>query len=63
MEKMEKAEIALKLHILSFLLVNLLLFIINLVVGRGWWFYYITAVWGIAILFQASLTKRKGIQP
>lgn len=58
---MEKAEIALKLHLLLFLLINTLLFVINLVVGRGWWFYYITAVWEIAILFQASLTKRKSI--
>ncbi|RLI76894.1 hypothetical protein DRP05_11795 [Archaeoglobales archaeon] len=58
---MEKAEIALKLHILIFLLINLLLFIINLVIGGGWWFHYITAVWGIAILFQASLTRRKGV--
>ncbi|RLI71357.1 hypothetical protein DRO97_09925 [Archaeoglobales archaeon] len=58
---MEKAVIALKLHLLIFLLINTLLFIVNLITGGKWWFYYITAVWGIAILFQASLTKRKGI--
>jgi hypothetical protein len=46
-------SIALKIHLAIFLLLNLILFLIDFVTGGGWWFYWITAVWLVALLFQA----------
>ena len=46
-------SIALKIHLAIFLLLNLVLFLIDFVTGEGWWFYWVTAVWLIALLFQA----------
>ena len=45
--------IALKIHLAIFLLLNLILFLIDFVTGEGWWFYWVTAVWLVALLFQA----------
>lgn len=43
----------------AFVVVNLMLFLINLLTrtpgegADGWWFYWVTIFWGIGILFQA----------
>jgi hypothetical protein len=61
-------SIALKIHLAIFLLLNLILFLIDFVTGGGWWFYWITAVWSITLLFQAfaglKATKTaEGVKP
>jgi hypothetical protein len=60
-------SIALKIHLAIFLLLNLVLFLIDFVTGGGWWFYWITAVWSIALLFQAfagfKATKSAEVKP
>ncbi len=51
-------SIALKIHLAIFLLLNLILFLIDFVTGDGWWFYWITAVWSIALFFQAFVSLK-----
>ncbi|RLI80303.1 hypothetical protein DRP07_09320 [Archaeoglobales archaeon] len=46
-------SIALRIHLAIFLLINLILFLIDFLTAGGWWFYWITAVWLIALIFQA----------
>ncbi len=46
-------SIALRIHLAIFLLLNLILFLIDFLTADGWWFYWVTAVWSIALLFQA----------
>jgi hypothetical protein len=44
-------------HLITYILVNILLFVINLVTSSGnWWFYWPTIFWGIAVLVHASKT-------
>ena len=37
----------------TYVVVNIMLFVIDLVSGGGWWFYWVTVFWGIGLLFQA----------
>jgi|GEM_PF-1382795 hypothetical protein len=46
-------SIALRIHLAIFLLLNLILFLIDFLTADGWWFYWVTAVWLVALLFQA----------
>jgi hypothetical protein len=40
-------------HLLAFVGVNITLFAINLVTSPGgWWFYWVTVFWGIALLWH-----------
>lgn len=40
-------------HLLIYVIINALLFVINFVVSPGsWWFYWVTIFWGIAVLWQ-----------
>ncbi|MFA6296458.1 MAG: 2TM domain-containing protein [Patescibacteria group bacterium] len=41
------------INLVTFIVVNLILFIINLVIGGGWWFYWVTIFWGIAVIVHA----------
>lgn len=45
----------------AFVVINIALFLLNLVTGGGWWFYWVTIFWGIGMLFWAfSLFVQKG---
>ena len=37
----------------SFFFVNLILFTIDVLTGDGWWFYWVTIFWGLALVMQA----------
>lgn len=37
----------------TFVIVNITLFLINLVTHGDWWFYWVTIFWGIGLLWQA----------
>lgn len=51
-EKVDK-KIGFYKHFISYVFVNLLLFIINFVCTPGnWWFYWVTIFWGIGVLFN-----------
>ncbi len=40
-------------HLLIYVIINALLFVINFVFSPGsWWFYWVTIFWGIAVLWQ-----------
>ncbi|MDO8870968.1 MAG: 2TM domain-containing protein [Methanobacteriaceae archaeon] len=40
-------------HLLIYVIINALLFVINFFVSPGtWWFYWVTIFWGIAVLWQ-----------
>ena len=44
-------------NLITFVLVNLLLLVINLVTSPGdLWFYWVTIIWGIILVFQAFNT-------
>ena len=49
-------------NLITYLVVNVILVIINLITSPGkLWFYWVTIFWGIGILFSASNTfLRKG---
>lgn len=47
-----------RFHFVLFLLMNLILFVIDFLTGGGWWFYWVTLVWSVAILFQTMATLR-----
>jgi len=38
------------LSLVPFFIVNILLFVINLVIGGSWWFYWVTIFWGIGLI-------------
>lgn len=40
-------------HLASFIVVNIGLFIIDLLTGDDWWFYWALIGWGIGILWHA----------
>jgi hypothetical protein len=47
------------IHVLVYLLINIGLFVINLLTrgdGGSWWFYWPAAIWGIALLIHAAAT-------
>jgi c-di-AMP phosphodiesterase-like protein len=47
-------------HLYSYIAVNIVLVIINLVTSpRDLWFYWVTVFWGIAIIFHAFRTFGK----
>lgn len=42
------------IHLAVFVIVNFILFLINLLSSPGiWWFYWITAFWGIGVIWHA----------
>lgn len=42
-------------HLFIYIMVNVTLFIINLISTPGaWWFYWVTIFWGIGVLWQGS---------
>ncbi|MDZ7732775.1 MAG: 2TM domain-containing protein [Acidimicrobiia bacterium] len=41
------------MSIAVYVVVNVMLFVIDLVSGGGWWFWWVTLFWGIGLLFQA----------
>ncbi len=42
-------------HLFAFIMVNLTLFIINVVSTPGaWWFYWVTIFWGIGLLWHGA---------
>ena len=44
-------------NLIAFLMVNAILFVINLVTSRGyWWFYWVTIFWGLALVIHAIAT-------
>lgn len=41
-------------NLISFAVVNLILFAINAITSPGnWWFYWVTIFWGIGLIFHA----------
>lgn len=41
-------------NLIAFVMVNLLLFVINLLTSPGsWWFYWVTVFWGIGLIVHA----------
>ncbi len=52
-EKRADAKISFYHHLYSFVTVNIILFVLNAVFSWGeWWFYWITIMWGIGLLFH-----------
>ncbi len=42
-------------HLFIYIMVNVTLFIINLISTPGaWWFYWVTIFWGIGVLWQGA---------
>ena len=40
-------------NLASFVIINVVLFVIDVATGGGWWFYWVTIFWGIGLLFHA----------
>ncbi len=56
-EKRADEKIGFYKHLYSFVGVNIMLFVINLVTNimggeGGWWFYWVTVFWGIGLVFH-----------
>ncbi|MBE6506251.1 MAG: 2TM domain-containing protein [Methanobrevibacter sp.] len=52
-EKRVDDKIGFYRHLYSFISVNIIFFVMNLVFSPGeWWFYWITALWGIGLIFH-----------
>lgn len=52
-EKRADAKIAFYRHLFSFVAVNIMFIIMNVVFSPGeWWFYWITVFWGIGLLIH-----------
>ncbi len=52
-EKRVDEKIGFYRHLYSFITVNIIFFIMNLVFSPGeWGFYWITAIWGIGLIFH-----------
>ncbi len=52
-EKIADGKIKFYYHLCSYIVVNIILIIVNVVTTYGyWWFYWVTIFWGIAILVQ-----------
>lgn len=48
-------------HLGIYIVVNITLFIINVVTAPGaWWFYWVTVFWGIGIIWHAYATFAGG---
>jgi hypothetical protein len=56
-------SIAFRIHLAIFLLLNLVIFLIDFLTGGGWWFYWVTLVWLIALLFQGFASLRMAPSP
>lgn len=42
-------------HLAVFIVINVVLFIINMATSPGnWWFYWVTLFWGIGLAFHAA---------
>ncbi|MCK9152165.1 2TM domain-containing protein [Methanobacterium alcaliphilum] len=42
-------------HLFIYIMVNVTLFIINIISSPGaWWFYWVTAFWGIGLLWHGA---------
>lgn len=57
-EAKERAEQVqgLLIHVLVYAVVNTALFLIDLLTGGGWWFFWPLLGWGIALLLHALVT-------
>lgn len=56
-EKRADEKIGFYKHLYSFVGVNIMLFVVNLVTNimsgeGGWWFYWVTIFWGIGLIFH-----------
>jgi hypothetical protein len=40
-------------HLISFFAANTVLFIVDVVTGDGWWFYWVSIGWGFGLLIHA----------
>ena len=40
-------------NLFTYIAVNIVLFIIDVVTGGGWWFYWVTIFWGLGLAFHA----------
>ncbi len=46
-------------HLVTYILVNLGLFVVNLATSpQNWWFYYVTIFWGIGLAVHAIILFR-----
>jgi hypothetical protein len=43
-------------HAVIYVLVNLALFVIDLLTGDGWWFYWATIFWGLGLVIHGIST-------
>lgn len=44
-------------HLWTYIGINVVLFLINLITAPGvWWFYWVTVFWGIAVIMHAVST-------
>ena len=49
-EKRVDQKLGFRRHLFSFIITNVVLFVINLVTSPGeWWFYWVTVFWGIGL--------------
>ena len=51
-EKRVDEKIGFYHHLYAFICVNLFFIILNIFSGGGWWFYWITGLWAIGLLFH-----------
>lgn len=40
-------------HLVTFVVVNVILFIIDAIYSHDWWFYWVTFIWGIVLVVKA----------
>lgn len=43
-------------HLIIYIIVNLMLFVLDVLDGGGWWFYFPLIGWGILVVIQALRT-------
>lgn len=42
------------INVVNYFIVNLIMIVINYITDPGhWWFYWVTAIWGIGLIFHA----------
>ena len=56
-EKRVDEKIGFYRHLYSFIVVNVILLVINILFSRGeWWFYWVTFFWGIGLVSHFNKT-------
>ena len=61
-EKFQRKKVSFKYHLYSYLAVNALLLVINLITPGPWWFQWSVLGWGIGLMFHYKASHGVGMK-